>query len=125
MLGRLFKPEYVTNFGERCAVHIPRKVWEQFIALPLVDDGIGVRRRKLDHNGIILDYVEIYCNDCDRTDMSVFNVHNQLWAKYGVGKARLCLDCFQIRLGRKVTTDDLTDAPCNWDLIQHLSEKML
>ncbi|GHB45636.1 hypothetical protein GCM10008106_28330 [Mongoliitalea lutea] len=37
-----------------------------------------------------------------------FMVLNELWEKFGVGKNHLCMDCFEKRLNRKLTKDDLT-----------------
>jgi hypothetical protein len=42
-----------------------------------------------------------------------FMVTNQLWEKHGVGKKMLCMDCFEIRIGRKLTGEDLLDCFVN------------
>lgn len=40
-------------------------------------------------------------------------VRDDLWDRYGVGAGELHLRCLVSRLGRRLTLDDLTDAPCN------------
>lgn len=57
------------------------------------------------------------CPDCHigtRKDKSNFYmVHDHLWEEFGVGEGCLCWDCFEKRLGRKLTKEDFTDAMCN------------
>ncbi len=52
------------------------------------------------------------CSECDQPDGG-YVVHDSLWAAHGNGRAVLCQGCFEIRLGRPLTVDDLKDVPLN------------
>lgn len=60
------------------------------------------------------------CQNC-RRDTSFSNpeggeqymVHDELWEEYGVGDGRLCVDCIEARLGRRLVPSDFTDVPLN------------
>jgi len=52
--------------------------------------------------------------DCGEKYPNIYMVHDKLWLSVAHKKAILCLSCFQKRLGRKVTRDDLKrDVECN------------
>lgn len=57
------------------------------------------------------------CQDCSintrKNKKDFYMVTDELWAEHGVGKKMLCMNCFEIRLGRKLQKDDFTDAFCN------------
>jgi hypothetical protein len=120
---RYLDKAYVKVNSRTITVNIPDEVFIRFQKLPLVDDGHGIRERRLEHGDFILEYYEIYCQDCRTTIEDVWMVHDYLWERFGVGKARLCLPCFEIRFGQKITSRDLTDAPCNEELKKHLDWK--
>jgi hypothetical protein len=57
------------------------------------------------------------CRDCGK-DVTAekrdsYEVHGALWKEHGADKGFLCLACFEKRLGRAVTKQDLTDRPVN------------
>ena len=56
-----------------------------------------------------------YCEDCKvrMFPRNWFMVHNHLWEKYGVGKKMVCMDCFQLRMGRELNGEDLMDCFVN------------
>lgn len=51
------------------------------------------------------------CNDCNKDLLldykDYYSVTDELWDKYGVGKKELCMDCFETRIGRKLTYKDI------------------
>lgn len=51
------------------------------------------------------------CHDCGKDTSEDFKdyfmVKHELWKQWGVGRKLLCMDCFEKRLGRKLTKDDL------------------
>ncbi len=55
------------------------------------------------------------CFDCQSkiSTTKYFMVTNDLWEKYGVGEKHLCMDCFQIRLGRPLKKTDLMECFVN------------
>jgi hypothetical protein len=70
--------------------------------------------------------VRARCRDCqvDTLDLldlgegietEYYMVHRDVWAEAGMTTAGgfLCLGCLSSRLGRPLTGDDLTGAPCN------------
>lgn len=58
------------------------------------------------------------CQDCkvDTRDdpKDFFMVKDQLWDAHGVGLGRLCVGCFENRLGRKLQKEDITDCAANY-----------
>lgn len=49
------------------------------------------------------------CVDCGKTRHPMFMVHDALWAKARYHKDDIaCRRCFEFRIGRKITCDDLT-----------------
>jgi hypothetical protein len=62
------------------------------------------------------------CLDC-REKMTGFMVHDHVWALSGLAKVggSLCLECFEARIGRAVTSEDLRDCLLSvWLLIRLL-----
>ena len=58
------------------------------------------------------------CKDCKKdtflsSDIDYYMVTHELWKKYGVGEDMLCISCFEDRLGRKLTKNDLLDCALN------------
>lgn len=66
-----------------------------------------------------------YCEDCHESCPTQFIVHDKLWREvYGPDKPEfmmnlLCLDCFQRRLGRNITWEDLK--PCGFRNLMYLA----
>ena len=80
----------------------------------------GFSTRKISYKGI--DYTEenYYCGDC-KEDCDTFMVHDNIWESIDFpNDGRLCLNCFEKRLGRKLKIKDFTDAPCNEKIINSL-----
>lgn len=48
------------------------------------------------------------CQDCGNYDYKMFMVNDDLWKEYGNDKLTLCKSCFEKRLGRKITKDDIS-----------------
>lgn len=58
--------------------------------------------------------IPVRCAHCGRGRLGpIWMVRDDLWDRYGVGAGELHLRCLVSRLGRRLTLDDLTDAPCN------------
>ena len=71
----------------------------------------GVRRVRAG-NSIKYQY---YCMDCSILDPPLFIVHDDLWFSIFPDKSSgmICWNCFEIRLGRKLTLSDLKRVPIN------------
>lgn len=60
---------------------------------------------------MIIDWTCKDCGkDCELDKRDYYGVKNDLWAKFGVGKGMLCVDCFEKRIGHKLTKDEID--PC-------------
>jgi hypothetical protein len=57
------------------------------------------------------------CKECGCLD-SGYMVKSELWEANFPGRGIVCMDCFEKKLGRSLTIDDLTDAPINYSLFQ-------
>lgn len=53
------------------------------------------------------------CLDCDSPDPIFFVVNKELWDEYGVKDKTLCWECFEKRIGRKLTKDDFITCALN------------
>ena len=57
------------------------------------------------------------CRDCGKNTADdpkdYYMIRNDLWAKYGVAKGMLCMECIETRIGRKLTKKDLTNCIVN------------
>jgi len=56
------------------------------------------------------------CQDCGNYDYEMYMVNDDLWKEYGNDQLTLCKSCFEKRIGRKITKDDISqykDAPVN------------
>lgn len=57
------------------------------------------------------------CLDCNLPHFE-YMVNNDLWSSMGLGpRDRVCLPCFEVRLGREITYEDITLAPVNFLLV--------
>ena len=54
-----------------------------------------------------------FCHQCRAPWPVFFMVHSSLWEAHASKTELLCIDCFEGRLGRKLTRADLNDAPLN------------
>jgi hypothetical protein len=52
--------------------------------------------------------IRFTCADCGEKDYKMYMVNDDIWKKYGNDKLTLCRDCFEKRIGRKLTKDDIT-----------------
>jgi hypothetical protein len=52
-----------------------------------------------------------------------YMVHDVLWRAHGVGKAQLCLGCFEKRLGRPLRISDFHPCPASVAAVQYIAEK--
>jgi len=59
-----------------------------------------------------------HCLQCGQVDR-IWMAHNTLWRRHGNGRGRLCIPCFEKRLGRRMRHSDLMPScpPCNLDLM--------
>lgn len=48
------------------------------------------------------------CEDCGEKDYNMYMVNDDLWKEYGNEKMTLCKSCFEKRMGRKLTKDDIS-----------------
>lgn len=66
---------------------------------------------------IFADMARTACQDCmvdTIVTRNYYMVHDRVWRKaHPKGRGMLCLPCLQARLGRKLTSQDFTDAPLN------------
>jgi len=56
------------------------------------------------------------CLDCKLQDYPMFMVNDELWVKFRCAELTLCLDCFNKRFSRPLTSEDFIDyksVPCN------------
>lgn len=51
-----------------------------------------------------------FCDVCGRENFPKFHILDELWQKH-VKDQKICLQCFQMRLGRFVTIQDLKETP--------------
>jgi len=51
--------------------------------------------------------IRFTCADCGEKDYKMYMVNDDIWKKYGNDKLTLCRDCFEKRIGRKLTKDDI------------------
>jgi hypothetical protein len=61
-----------------------------------------------------------YCVRCDVDTIWIdepYMVHDEVWAATGLGEldGKLCIECLEKLLGRRLTPADFNEAPCNWD----------
>lgn len=79
------------------------------------DDGHGIYCRSVViSGGVTIQTRTHYCIDCGKKYPNIYMVHDALWLSVAAKRDILCLSCFQKRLGRKVTRDDLKrDVECN------------
>ena len=76
--------------------------------------GLGSRTRILTYpSGLVIKELERTCPDCGQDFPNLFIVTDDLWKEFGVGKGVLCLSCFEKRMGRALTINDLKDCPVN------------
>jgi hypothetical protein len=48
------------------------------------------------------------CTDCGEYDYKMYMVNNDLWNTYGNDRLTLCKSCFEKRIGRELTKDDVS-----------------
>jgi len=48
------------------------------------------------------------CTDCGEYDYNMYMVNDDLWNTYGNDKLTLCKSCFEKRMGRELTKDDVS-----------------
>lgn len=56
------------------------------------------------------------CFDCGKDTCNghdYYVVWDYLWKKFGVGDGMLCIQCFEKRIGRKLTKEDFVPCPVN------------
>jgi hypothetical protein len=55
------------------------------------------------------------CHDCGNDYDEYYMVHDHVWKASGLPKdgGELCVDCLERRIGRRLRSDDFTDAPIN------------
>ena len=76
--------------------------------------GPGRRKRTRTYpNGLVTEEQECVCPDCGKPWPDQFIVHNYLWKEFGVGYGVLCFQCFEKRMGRKLTVFDLKACSIN------------
>jgi len=74
----------------------------------------GANLRQLQLKGIDFKQWEFNCQDCSKPMYNGYMVHNSLWFEaMGSGGGIMCMFCFENKLGRSLTLDDLTKAPIN------------
>ena len=74
------------------------------------------QRDECDLYGLIPD--SYICVDCGMDTLAAgetFMANNDLWATAGAGREFLCVECFELRLGRHLTPGDFRpEVPINW-----------
>ena len=71
----------------------------------------GERRPGVFYKDGKIDHYE--CQDCKQRDITYFMVKDEVWEASGVGKGIICPQCFEARLGRKLTIQDFKKVPSN------------
>jgi len=63
------------------------------------------------------EYDNWICPDCSKNtiieDRDYYMVTAELWQQYGNRKGKMCIDCFEKRLGRKLNKNDFVDCTVN------------
>lgn len=78
------------------------------------EGGPGARHRLLTYsNGLQIREDDLKCGDCGTADIDPFIVSKPMWEQYGNGRGFLCPQCFEKRLGRKLTLQDLVPVHAN------------
>lgn len=57
------------------------------------------------------------CGDCDKRCTDDYALKDEVWLSRATKNERLHLECFEARLGRKLTRDDFGPAPINQQLM--------
>lgn len=77
----------------------------------------GVRSRKIRVRGIdaIFRDTEYFCQDCRKDHFIAmhFMVKDDLWNTHCPDNGIICWKCFEARMGRPITLEDLTRCPVN------------
>lgn len=90
-------------------VSLPKPVRDELALIPFKEIRPGVFRHDLLlAHGIDVREMRRNCGDCHEPEPMLFSVHKDLWAAHGNGGI-LCLPCFEKRLGRPITMDDLPE----------------
>ena len=92
-----------------------------YIEEHLIKEGVIYRPSKKEE-----DPDKVICDECNRNaetegdylegslwPYTYFMVKDELWKQYGNGQGELCIHCFEGKLGRKITEEDLADVPLN------------
>lgn len=66
----------------------------------------------------------IFCRQDSRDPKQYFMVYDSLWQEFCYknnisSSALVCADCFETKLGRKITTRDLVFVPINLNFLKH------
>ncbi len=67
------------------------------------------------------------CRDCGVNTFEIseyYMVHDELWPTVLGGREFLCLGCLEVRLNRRLTTEDFPDAPVNRAGLFPISDRM-
>jgi hypothetical protein len=68
--------------------------------------------------------IDMRCDDCDEyTYNESYLVQDELWQQCANGTSRLCIGCFEKRLGRRLEQGDFQDLPIN-DLDNPMSVRL-
>lgn len=80
---------------------------------------VNVRHRKNGHDVFTIEFPDViltkhkfYCQVCEKTPHKIYMVKDDLWEQSELD-GFICHKCFESRLGRKLTIDDLLDVPVN------------
>lgn len=82
----------------------------------------GFRRRSVVlSDGSKIEDTEHYCPDCHDLWPEPFIAKQNLWQQYGNENGILCVPCFEIRMGRRLTAEDLQTHPLINALALHIA----
>lgn len=76
-------------------------------------------RKKLEGVKKIFDKSGRTCDKCDK-HFEMFSIIDELWLKYYNKKDYICIDCFEKKLNRKITKNDLKNIQVNEFLFRNI-----
>jgi len=72
----------------------------------------GLKRKDFIYRNIRFSLIEYFCQICGDISPRIFMVRKKLWETSNL-TGFICIDCFEVVIGKKLTDDDFTNAPCN------------
>jgi hypothetical protein len=67
-------------------------------------------KKKPDKSDVLKsEYERFKCQDCGDLEYKMYMINDDIWKKYGNKENTLCIECFEKRIGRKLTKKDFLD----------------